>query len=388
MRLLHTGDWHLGKRLFGIDRLGEARAVLTEVRELAAREEVDAILVAGDLLDRRLVDPATLGACLSVLEGLADVAPVVAVTGNHDDPELWSHLAPYLEPRIVVASRVRAGDDAVVSLDLPAGPLHVACLPWAEPSRMALPVGEAGLDARGAYADLLADVVHDHAAALRRRRRESGGAAVLLGHLMVERALAGGGERELTLGLTYAVSAAALPQDLDYIALGHVHRAQALPGLAAPGRYAGSPMALDFSEDRGEKGVALVELGRDGGAAHPVPLAAGRRLVRLRAPLEGLAGLAAEHPGAYFACEVELESVALDLVRQVRERVPDALRVEPRYAAGAAAAPGGGEGDEAPRTLAEHYAAWHEEIGRPLDRAVARAFAAAVAAAAPDGEER
>ena len=255
---------------------------------------------------------------------------------------------------------------------------------------MALPVGEAGLGrARRVRRPAWPTSCTTTRQALRRRRRESGGAAVLLGHLMVERALAGGGERELTLGLTYAVSAAALPQDLDYIALGHVHRAQALPGLAAPGRYAGSPMALDFSEDRGEKGVALVELGRDGGAAHPVPLAAGRRLVRLRAPLEGLAGLAAEHPGAYFACEVELESVALDLVRQVRERVPDALRVEPRYAAGAGGAPqAAGTGDEAPRTLAEHYAAWHEEIGRPLDRAVARAFAAAVAAAAPDGEER
>ena len=70
---------------------------------------------------------------------------------------------------------------------------------------------------------------------------------------MVERALAGGGERELTMGITYAVSPAALPADLDYIALGHVHRPQTIPGLAAPGRYAGSPMALDFSEDNHAK---------------------------------------------------------------------------------------------------------------------------------------
>ena len=81
---------------------------------------------------------------------------------------------------------------------------------------------------------------------------------------MVERALAGGGERELTMGITYAISSAALPGDLDYVALGHVHRPQSrCPGLAAPGRYAGSPMALDFSEDNHAKSAVIVEIDGD-----------------------------------------------------------------------------------------------------------------------------
>ena len=61
MRLLHTADWHIGKRLYGVDRMAEAAAALDEVRDVAAREAVDAVLVAGDLLDRRLIDPACLG---------------------------------------------------------------------------------------------------------------------------------------------------------------------------------------------------------------------------------------------------------------------------------------------------------------------------------------
>ena len=65
MRILHTADWHIGKRLYGVDRMAESAAVLAEVRDVAAAEGVDAVLVAGDLLDRRLIDPASLGACLA-----------------------------------------------------------------------------------------------------------------------------------------------------------------------------------------------------------------------------------------------------------------------------------------------------------------------------------
>ena len=136
MRLLHTGDWHLGKRLYGSDRTGEARAALEEVARIAAAEAVDAVLVAGDLLDRRLVDSAALGDCLGALERLAAVAPVLAVAGNHDDPALWNHLAPYLAGRrIHVTGRVRPVADAVVTIATAAGPLHAAMQPWPDPAR-------------------------------------------------------------------------------------------------------------------------------------------------------------------------------------------------------------------------------------------------------------
>ena len=180
----------------------------------------------------------------------------------------------------------------------------------------------------------------------------------------------------------YAVRAGRLPQDLDYVALGHVHRAQRVPGLAAPGRYAGSPLALDFSEDAA-RSVAVVDLDGDGASVRELALHAGRSLARIRGPLDALSDLAAEHPGAFLFCEVELERPVLDLVREVRERVPRALRVEPRYAAAGSDGAEGGAGGDAPRSLVEHYADWHEETGRPLDRGVVAAFEGAIRAAEP-----
>jgi exonuclease SbcD len=389
MRLLHTGDWHLGKRLYGADRGGEARAALQEVAAIAAAEEVDAVLVAGDMLDRRLVDSSALGDCLTALERLAAVAPVVAVTGNHDDPDLWDHLAPYLRARgIHVTGNVRGPDDGVLTVQTGAGPLHVGLMPWRDPARMALDAGADAQTARGRYADRVAAMLEALGNEATRRRGDGGGVAVLRGHVLVDRAAGGGGERELTMGITYAVSPHGIPVGLDYVALGHVHRPQTLPGVAAPGRYCGSPMALDFSEDNHAKCVVVVEVEGDVTRAREVPLAAARPLVRLRGRLDDLAALASPHPGAWFACEVLLDAPATDLVRQVREAVPDALRVEPVYSAPAGTPPGtgGAGGDDPVRDLPALYAEWTAALGRELPAAQAEAFARAVAEGAEEAE--
>lgn len=384
MRLLHTGDWHIGRRLHGRERIDEQRAVLAELAALAAAERVDATLVAGDLLDRRLLDPAALTACLDGLDALARVAPVVAVTGNHDDPELWSRLAPYLEGAgIVVAGRPLAPAQAVRSLELAGGTLHVACLPWLDAWRLQTEAGIAGAEARGRYAEQAAGVIGAYASELRARRDADGGVAVLLAHLMVDQARAGGGERELTLGITYAVTRSALPADMDYLALGHVHRPQPVPGLAAPGRYAGSPVALDFSEAGLTPSAAIVEIAGGDTTTREVPLTSGRPLVSLRGPLDALQELAARHPGALFRCEVELDEVRADLGRAVRERVPDAIRIDPVY-------PGAEDADvdataaDPDASLPDLYAEWHEALARPLDPRQAAAFADALGEAATD----
>lgn len=384
MKLLHTGDWHLGKRLFGVERADEAEAALAEVAAIAERERVDAVIVAGDLLDRRIVDPAAFGACLRAMERLARVAPVLAVAGNHDDPDLWIHLSPYLSASgIHVAGRVRPAEEAVLTLATAAGPLHAALLPWPEPARMALDAGASVQDARIRYADRVASVVRSYADEAVARRRRDGGAAILVGHLMIDRAKAGGGERELTMGITYAISSAALPADLDYIALGHVHRPQSIPGLSAPGRYAGSPLALDFSDEGLEPSACVVEIVSDQRTTtRREPLTGSRPLVKLRGPIEQLGERAAAHPGAWFACEVELEAPVMDLVRRVRDAVPDALRVEAVYPETDAPDPGAGApgtGDPA-AGLGDLYAEWHRASGRPLTPARAAAFAEALAA--------
>jgi DNA repair protein SbcD/Mre11 len=383
VRLLHTGDWHLGKRLLGQDRRDEARAALASLVRVARDEAVDAVLVAGDLLDRRVADAAAIRDCLETLEALAGIAPVLVVTGNHDDEQLWDALRPFLEPRgIRVRSLVAGAGEAVVSVDTAAGLLHAALLPWPQQRGSAAAIGTDLDRAKSTYAELVAGVLRAYGARLTELRRAQGGVAVLVGHVMVDGAVAGGGERELTLGITYAVSPAALPADLDYIALGHVHRPQPVPGVGVPARYAGSPMALDFSEDTHTKVAVVVETDGLQTTTREVPLSGSRPLVRIRGALADLPALASAHPGAWFLCEVLLDGPVLDLVRQVRDLVPDTLRVEPRLPVAEPSARGGAGADEgALLSLGDRYAEWYAAQGRVLTPDLADAFARAVAAA-------
>ncbi len=371
MRLLHTGDWHVGKRLYGVDRLREFTAALDHVADIAREHEVDAILMSGDIMDRRMVEPVVLSTCLQAFERLAAIAPVVAVTGNHDEPLFWAELAPYLAPRILVAA-----SDAVFGVDTTGGRLTVACLPWPEPADAASPGVERG-SSRAAYADLVSVRLDQLAAQADESRTERGGRVVLLAHLMVRGGVSGGGERELTLAGTYAVARDAFPQVFDYAALGHLHRPQQFERPSHTIRYCGSPLALDFSGEGANPSVTIVDLD-DGAPARvtEVPVSGGRQLVRLRGTLDALPAMAREHEHAWFFCEVEGEPVRLDVVREVRDRIPQALRVE-QIGPADAGGPTLPDAEPLARSLPEMYAQWLESVGRPADPALVAAFAAA-----------
>ncbi len=376
MRLLHTGDWHIGKRLYGVDRLDECRAALTKVARIAEAAEVDAILVAGDNLDRRIVEPAVLATCLRALEEMAVVAPVIAITGNHEDPLFWAEIAPYLAPRILLAA-----DDAVLGISTGAGHLSVGCLPWPDPADAVLPAGAPRGEGRIVYADQVRERIDALAVSLRAERTTHGGVAVVLGHLMVVGARAGGGERELTLGGTYAIDGASFPDDVAYVALGHVHQPQAIPGYSGQGRYCGSPLALDFSGDGAEPSVLIVDISGGATQVTAVPVDAGRRLRRIRGTVDELVAQARELPDTWLFCEAVVDEAQLDTARAVRERIPSALRIEIVTPADARAR--NPEVTDLPGTLdlPDLYTEWVRTSGRVADARLIRAFGECVAQA-------
>ncbi len=372
MRLLHTGDWHIGKRLYGVDRLREFAAALDEVAQIAADNDVDAILMSGDIMDRRIVEPLMLSTCLQSLERLAQVAPVVAITGNHDEPLFWAEIAPYLAPRILLAA-----SEAVFGVETEAGRLTVACMPWPEPAEAPALAGETRGTSRAAYTDLVVERLQGLATQAATAHGTRDGACVLLAHVMVKGGVSGGGERELTLAGTYAVPGAAFPDIFEYVALGHLHQPQMLRAIPTTGRYCGSPLALDFSGDGASPSVTLVDIDDGVVQVTEVPTTAGRRLIRLRGTLDELPTLAAEHDNAWFFCEVETDGIRLDVVREVRDRIPSALRVE--QIGDAAPAPSAPQTDEQiARSLPDMYERWLASTGRAVDPDLIRAFADAV----------
>jgi exonuclease SbcD len=334
MRFLHTADWHVGKQIRGRSRLDEFEAALDQVVEVAVEERVDAVLVAGDLYEHGAPSPEADALVFEALVRLrAEGVRVVAIPGNHDSPARLEALTTLLAPLgIAVVPRVRRpGEGGIVEIPSRDGTelAQVACVPFVPERRFAdaAALFESTESWYASYAEGMGELL----AAMARGFRP-GAVHVLLAHLYTDGALLGGGERELTIGMAYAVSPSRLPGTAAYVALGHVHRPQRVRGAPTAARYAGSLIQLDFGEVDQRKSVAVVEAspGRPA-TVREVPLTAGRRLLDVRGTLDQLPALADGAGDAYLRVFVRTEGPTPGLADRVRDLLPNALDVVLEY---------------------------------------------------------
>jgi exonuclease SbcD len=334
VKILHTSDWHVGRSIRGRSRADEHRAVLAEITSIADDSAVDVVLVAGDLFDTGSPSPESEAIVFQALLDLADIAPVVAVAGNHDNPRRFAALEPLLSlGRISIGSGLRRPDEGGV-IDIPGIDCRVALVPWTSQrgivkadDLMDLDPDDHGLRYSGRMELILAALCQGMTTST---------VNVVLSHMMVHGAGEAGSERQAHI-FGYAVPPAAFPSTLSYVALGHLHRQQRIPH-AAPTWYAGSPLQLDFGEVEDRKGVLLVE-------AEPglpskvtaIPLESGRRLgvvrgtvAQIESAIEGsdadLLKVYVEEPSrAGLATEIrDLSERIVDVVIAATERHEDA----------------------------------------------------------------
>ena len=336
MRFLHTADWHVGRAIRGRSRTEEFAAVLDQVVEIAVGEGVDAVLLAGDVYEHRAPQPDADALVFDALLRLHDARiRVIAIPGNHDSAVRLDAFGKLLRPiGVDVVTRVLPPDrGGIVSVPSRDGTdvVDVACVPFVPERRF----GDAAalFDASEAwfrsYAQGMGEMLAAMAAGF-----SPGRVSVLLGHLFTDGALVtpGGGEREITIGMAYAIPPSRLPGDVSYVALGHVHLPQAVRGSAAPARYAGSLLQLDFGEAGQRKSVAVVE-------AHPgkpakvteVSLSAGRQLRDVRGTLDEVIVAGKEAGDAYLRAFVATDGPVPGIADRVRDELPNALDVHLVY---------------------------------------------------------
>ena len=323
LKILHTSDWHVGRRIRGRDRSEEHRAVLAELTDIARSNSVDLTLVAGDLFDVSSPTPQSEQIVFRALLDLADVSPVVIVAGNHDSPARLEAVTPLLEMgRISVSSLpTRPDDGGLISFD-DIG-LKVAPLPFV--SQRGIVKAEEIMSSdpdqhAGEYEDRVKRLID-----VLTTEMTPDSVNVLVSHLTVHGALGGGGERQAHI-FGYAIPASAFPGHLSYVALGHLHRQQKMPHGAAVW-YSGSPLQLDFGEVDDQKGALLVEA-EPGLPAQvtAVPLTSGKRLVTLKGSLDQVLARATEVEDAYVKVELA-ESARVGLADEVRAAISGAVDV-------------------------------------------------------------
>lgn len=333
MRILHTSDWHVGKTLARRSRLDEAREVLAEIVDIAEREAVDAVLVCGDIFDHTAPSAA---AEKIVYDALVEMErreiPVLLVPGNHDHWRRWRAMEPLLERFMIqVVPQVRRPDaGGIVRIEArdKSTELQVAVLPWVFERQLFGARDLMGLPGETfqSYAEEMAFLIEKLCEPL-----DSSTCTMFAGHLFVSGSAPGEGQRGLTIGQLYAIAPQALPE-VQYAALGHVHRPQRVPGSSRSAYYSGSPLQLDFGEVEQQKSVNIVELEPGQPAdVRTKPLTRGRRLRDIRGTYDELAAQKDELGNAFLRVELQCGGPLPGLGDQVRALLPNALEVRLEY---------------------------------------------------------
>jgi exonuclease SbcD len=371
MRLLHTSDWHLGRRFHGASLLEDQSAALDRIVQLACERSVDLVVIAGDLYDRAIPPAEAVSLFTDTLARLRQAGiAVVAIAGNHDSHVRVSVYDPLLSALGVTirGAVTRAAEPVLVEPADGGAAVAVYPLPYLEPmvdgprllarlepegradpgQAQAASAGAetAGAETAGAAEPAAGRFSHEATTRLalagirRDLARRPGSRSVLVAHTFVAGGESSDSERELSVGQVDRVGVEAFA-GFDYVALGHLHGSQQLDGPRLA--YSGTPLPYSFSEERQRKSVRIVELAADGTpAVEVVPLEVGRRLRTLEGTLAELCADPAFESARQARVRAILtdETLPLQAMARLRERFPHAveLRHQPPVVDHAAAA--------------------------------------------------
>lgn len=299
MKILHTADWHLGKRLDSFSRLEEQKIVLDEICIIADEQAVDAVIVAGDLFDAFNPPVEAIELLYKTLKRLTNNGkrPVIAIAGNHDSPDRIDSPEPLARecgiifmgyPNTEIKTielengfEITKTDKGFIEINLPEHnyPLRIIATPYANEVRMKEYFGE---EKEVELSNSLQMGWGD----LSEKYCDNKGVNILVTHLyMLKR---GGevleepdGEKPLKIGNADLIYSDIIPPQIQYTALGHLHRHQNVGTDEKPVVYSGSPLSYSFSEAGQQKYVKIINVEPNSIAQlERIPLKSGKQLAR------------------------------------------------------------------------------------------------------------
>jgi exonuclease SbcD len=320
MRFLHTSDWHLGRTFHGHDLVSDQRAVLAALATVVGQEQVDVVLVAGDIYDRAVPSAEAMRVAAGAVTAIREAgAEVVAISGNHDSgPRLGVFSDVLAHGGLHLATAADRVGRPVLLADVD-GPVACYPIPFLEPDVARTILGIEGPVGHREMLEAAMARIRDDLAG-----RPQGTRSIVLAHAFVVGGAAAGSERPIAVGGVESVPGAVF-EDIDYVALGHLHGRQTLHDRM---RYSGSPLPYSFTESSHRKGAWLVDLGGSGAVSTTwIDLPVIRPLATVRGTLGDVLD---RHPGLaehYLAVELTDPVRPTDPMRRLRERFPFALTV-------------------------------------------------------------
>jgi len=275
MKILHTSDWHLGKTLENVSRIEEQRQFIDEICDIAEKEQIDIVLIAGDIFDT--YNPSSIAEELfyQSIDRLNNKGrrAVVIIAGNHDSPDRLCAASPLTYKNGVIllgypasdAGQYKIDGDDISIVSSGAGWLElklsrynynavIISMPYPSEARLdeviLREVDDEGM--QQAYSDRIAAIMGNLSESFRQDTVN-----LVISHMFMRDGKVSDSERQL--GGALMVEPDAIPENAHYVALGHLHRPQQVKGCKVPAYYSGSPLAYSFSEVDYCKSIYIVD---------------------------------------------------------------------------------------------------------------------------------
>ena len=276
MKIMHLSDLHLGKRVNEFSMTEDQEYILTKIINIVDEQKPQVVVIAGDVYDKSVPSAEAVELFDDFLVRLSERnLKVFVISGNHDSAERIAFGGRLMEKSGIYMSPVFGGKVEPVTLEDEFGEVNFYMLPFVKPSNVRRFYPE---DEISSYTDALRTVIDN-------MNIDTGKRNLLITHQFVTGAMRSESE-EISVGGTDNVDAGVF-EKFDYVALGHIHRAQKCGSEYI--RYSGTPLKYSFSEARDNKTVTLAELkGKGEIALSFYPLIPKRDLVEIKGTYDEL----------------------------------------------------------------------------------------------------
>jgi len=320
MKILHTSDWHIGKKLKGIERITEFQEVLDEIVQISVNEEVDCIIIAGDIFDS--YSPSNEAEKLfweTVNIIRKKDIEIVLFPGNHDSPkkiETMSVMLKTIGVHVVYDTNFDELENNIITIDKNGERLQVAVVPWMNENTLTKAnlkksIEESKQETGQMYGALLESLFAKLVKML-----DPNAIQILSSHVLVNEAVIRDGdqnndisERRLSLDkIAYGVKSSQLPKQINYTALGHIHKPQEIMH-DSPVYYAGSILQFSFSEAEQRKIVRIADChAGQKTAVKEIELQKGKRLKEITGTYEEVLKQAGNYQSEYLKITITDET--------------------------------------------------------------------------------
>lgn len=321
MKLLHTADLHIGKIVSDFSMLEDQKFILSQIVEIARKNQADGIILAGDIYDRAIPAGEAVAVFNDFLTALSEKGIAVCmISGNHDSPERISYGEKLLARQKIGIGGIFRGELSVFDLTDRYGTVEIVLFPFIRPSMAEERTSQAAVE------KLLKNYWETE-----RKAKTTGKRRILATHFFVTDA---GREPELSDSeTTIHVGGldnvdASLFDGFDYVALGHIHKPQQIGNK--PVYYAGSPLKYSFSEINQVKGVLLLTLDEKGlSGVEKIPLRPLHEMRKVEGTLKEIMERAGEEAGRedYIQAVLTDQEELIDPMGTLRSVYPSIMQI-------------------------------------------------------------